>query len=404
MKKGRKRSIWTKLKLLIWEVKISLKAIVLRRWGRILGISYTVTGLILVLFIFRVGMDSWDNFGVVLTGLFGLISGISLIVSFTVLHSIREVILSYLQAGPSFEKIIEESSYNTFVLTENPAFLQAVVPRALDKWLNTLKDQLQKIHYNSILFAYVHREHLIAEKIRKKWAPAINRDPAEMSRELKSRYTFSLCKDANTCSKIFCVPMNTSSFPFYIAIADSDREAMFCNSKEVDPDVKKWNLKGFKTYDPYITAGLKEVFLKFLQLNAAVYKYECLDCRKDYIYLYHREKDEFIKLSTTITNPLQTYLFDHDLFRLDEIRVDISFDASHLDKTPQIPCRECKKMISPKLIDLREIDVFLKTQEELQKYAGVDLPENLIDKWQKDNKYNLGWALFWIVTYETWKD
>jgi hypothetical protein len=312
-----------------------------------------------------------------------------------VLHSIRNLIVDYLQAGRSVEKVIENATNNIFILSENPAFLQAVRPELLNGWLKQLCVRLGEVHFVRAVFAYIYREQLIKIKLPK-WARSVNKKPDKMAEELKANYTFSLCINTEFRPKVWLVPLMTSSIPFYMAIADEDKNGMFCRSTELDPDVKKWRLRGFSTFDPHITAGLKDVFSKFLQLNAAVYTYTCDGCQGKTL-LYNRSEKNFVEFDlVNAKSDTKIFLFDHDLLVLD---FDRKINMTDLGLTPEIKCPACSKSLKGNLEELKDIPEHIMFNSKLAQFIGVENPKDLLDK-----TYNVGKALFWMIMGEEWKD
>lgn len=392
------KSWFDRFRFRCWRVTSNFRYFTLQKWEYILWGCESIILIIVIVLALRFRSQGWNNVGLLLTVLFGLISAASLILTLIVLHSIRNMITDYMQAGHTIEKEIVKNAITTiYILSENPAFLQVVRPEILDKWLRILRDHLEERQFIRVVFAYVYREELIRNKFPK-WGDKLNIPGKNLAYALKGNYTFSLCANTMYRPKVFLIPLLTTNIPFYLAVTDFDKKGMFCRSTELDEDVRKWQLRGFSTSDPHIISGLKEVFLKFLQLNAAVYVYECNDC-KGRIYMYERNENEFIEFELVDQDsPLKMYLFDHDLMTLD---FQGQIKLTDLKSTPQIGCPDCKKMISQTLVELKDIsDNFIFNSSKMKKITEIEYFNELTN----NVHYNVGKALFKIAIGEAWND
>lgn len=389
------KSVLDNISLSWWRTKSFFRYHTLKHWEYILWACEGIILVILVILACRFRAAGWNNVGILLTVLFGLISGASLIFTLMVLHSIRNLIVDYLQAGHSIREVIKNAAATIFILSENPAFLQAARPEILDRWLTQLRDRLSEPQFIRVVFAYIYREQLVGVKFPK-WAPKVNTTVKKMSDELRGNFTFNLCENTKFRPKVFMVPLMTSSIPFYLAVADTDKNGLFCRSEELDPDVRRWRLRGFSTSDPHIASGLKEVFLKFLQLNAIAYTYECASC-KGKVYLYNRNEQKFEQFQlSSPSSQLKVYLFDHDLLVL---HFAGEINMTDLQSTPPIKCPSCNTFLDPTPTELKDIREEFVITSDLAQFTGTEIPQDLIKK-----PYTIGKALFWIVTGEEWKD
>jgi hypothetical protein len=283
-------------------------------------------------------MDKIQYVGFLLAVIFGLFTVGSLMISITVLQSLRELIPDYTHAGEAFEKVINSARHTLFILTENPAFLQVLDKKSLFKWLNIMEKSIQNKQIK-VIFVYINRQDLIGKKFSS-WANAIRGENEDeklktLKDELLTSYTFKTAKDTNYREFISLIPLKTTSLPFYIAIADGDKIAMFCHSiiyptlqNNAINDVRQSVLRGFLTYDQNIVLALKSVFLKFFQLNAAVYEYTCNSCHN------------------------KSYKFDHDL-------LSDALNRDNLDTIPKIKCDkspECSGVMTGELKELIFLD------------------------------------------------
>ena len=308
----------------------------LRSWSTILLFGQVAMLAVLSLLVWHFWAQKWDVLGILLTCVFGVASFLSFLVSVLVLLMVRDLIVDYTQAGPKFQEVINRATNTLFVLTENPAFLQAVRPSDLTSWLEVLRKRLADAHFIRVTFAYIYRERLVGKKF-KMWADMRKTTREDMSGQLKNSYTFSLTSPPETRPKVFFVPLTTDELPFYIAIADADKAGMFCRSKDVGPDIRKWELRGFLSFDPYIVSALREVFLKFLQLNAGVYEYVCVSCTGK-IFWRHSLDGSYQSCETD--GQTRVYFFDHDLMALGAEGA-VTVDAQNLQNTITVKCPSC---------------------------------------------------------------
>jgi len=324
-------SIWPDLQkykeALSWWVRRKIASFTLRHWK---GILWTGQGLILLVLgalVYRFWSEGWNTIGFVLTVLFGLVSVISLVVSITVLHFVRDLIPDYSQAAMAFEKVIRGAKHTLYILTENPAFLQVLDHNGLKSYFAILSHCLTQGTLQRVVFAYINRQTLITEKIPK-WAEVLKIDETKIIKELFNPYAFALAGNPNLENRVFFIPLKTSSLPFFIAVADDDQIAMFCRSKVDDADIRKSILRGFVTLDPYIVRALRSVFLKSMELDAVIYQYKCETC--------------------TDQQPL--YMFDHQLIQ------EAMLNSNNAASIPCIKCNICRNDMSGEPAMLSEVD------------------------------------------------
>lgn len=336
-------------------LRMHISRYVIKHWAKILWLAVFLTTLLFLGFIRLFSSESealneMNLFGIVLAIVFGLFTIISTFVAITVLHSIRDLVPDYTQAGSWLEKVIKNARYDLLILTENPAFLQVLDPQALRSWLNAMKKQIEN-HNIKVTFAYINREELINNKF-KQWASAVGLQLNDIKNSFLNSYTFNVAKDTHFSEYISLVPLKTSSLPFYIAIADDNRIGMFCHTiiypypyNERIKDVRQSVIKGFISYDENIVTALKAVFLKFLQLNAAVYEYQCSGCNR------------------------KSYKFDNDI--LNSITLD------NLAEVPLIPCdsNSCEGQMNGQLKEL----ILLEDEAEREKLYTRVTRENWRD-------------------------
>ena len=297
-----------------WWFRKRVTTFVIRHWAGILWTAFFLTFILLLATIFM-GVPQWQTvnkiqyIGFGLAILFGLFTVLSLLVSITVLHSLRDLVPDYTHAGAALEKVIRNTRHNLYILTENPAFLQLLDSEALRKWLEALQYQI-RTRKIKVTFAYINRADLMVTKFPA-WADAIGKQLKSLKADFLNRDTFNVARNPDYSDCISLIPLKTSSIPFYIAIADGDVMGMFCHTiiyplpgnNEIK-DVRKSVIRGFLSYDQNIVTALKSVFLKFLQLNASVYEYTCGACNQ------------------------KSYKFDHNLL----------FTTENLGEAPQITC------------------------------------------------------------------
>lgn len=308
---------------------------VIRHWslGLWLGAFLLLAVVLVSAQAFWPGLSSWDitYLGFALSGLLGVFTLLGLLVSVTVLHSLRELIPNYTFAADAFTKVIRSATHSLLVLTENPAFMQVLDRQSTIRWLQELENRISQSRVR-VVFAYVNRAALIDMKYPT-WARSLGTTPDKLVDELFSSLTFAVAKKVDLREQIKLVPLGTSSLPFYLAIADGRKVAMFCHSvvypltTEATPgDVRESILRGFVSYDEHIVEALRAVYLKFLQLNAAVYEYSCDGCGK---------KD---------------WLFDHDLLRRDALHVSSAASA------PDLRCEVCNGTMHGVLRELIDLE------------------------------------------------
>jgi len=304
----------------VWRLRKGVATWLIRHWAGILWIALFLTFTLLVanIVVFVTQWKTLDKVqyvGFLLSVVFGFFSVLSVLISVAVLQSLRDLIPDYTHAGSFFERVIRGARRRVYVLTENPAFLQVLDPEGLRRWLATVQERI-RTRKIKVVFAYVNRGDLIGYKFPR-WAEAVRREVDSLKDEFLNRDTFHVAKNPDYRDWISLVPLRTASLPFYMAIADGDLMGMFCHSviyplpgDDGRNDVRESVIRGFLSYDQNIVTALKAVFLKFLQLNAAVYEYQCSKCAG------------------------RSYKFDHDLLR----SPDQVFGIENLAGAPEIGC------------------------------------------------------------------
>jgi hypothetical protein len=278
--------LWKDVKYWSFLFRIKITSFTLKHWNGILWSGELLVAAIAVILIYRFWSDSWNIINIALAVFFGLIELTSLIISITVLHYVRDLVSDYTQAGDALKKVIMNTKHTLFLLSENPAFLQVMDRKGLDLYFEQLRSRLRDGTLQRVVFAYVNRQKLIDEKMPK-WAATTKQDVSKLVQELFNPLVFNLGGDLSYKDRIFFIPLKTSSLPFFIAVADEDRMAMFCRQKIEDIDIRRSLLRGFITADPFITRALMSVYLKTIELDSIAYKYECKKCQTEKLVFDH---------------------------------------------------------------------------------------------------------------------
>lgn len=233
-----------------------------------------------------------DEFGVnvAFSLAFGIFSIVGAFTSIAVLHHVKGVLPHWTSVSQSFEEMIEDSKKSIYIVSENPAFLQAFSSSSFERWAKMMQNRIgvrkhadDKTNLDRLVFVYPRRE-ILGRKVSE-WA----KNPAErtrMLRQLAHDYIFGWLNgsDQDTVADIIrFVAVDVEKLNYFIFLSDRDRSAIFCRS-DIKQNINTSDIKGFNTVDSALVEAFWHLFQELIVNSGVVYKYKCEVCH-DTFYL-----------------------------------------------------------------------------------------------------------------------
>lgn len=219
---------------------------------------------------------------------FGVVSIIGTLTSIAVFHHVRGVLTHWTSVSDSFSTLVSRADSTLYVVSENPAFLQAFSEREFKRWVRPLQDRLG-LHDGSptlkkVVFLYPRRE-VLAGKIEQ-WSNGNADHKIRMMTQITYEHIFGWffsSRREEISQVVRFVPLDVANLDYFIFVSDEQRSAIFCRSY-VGENIAKSNLQGFRTVDRPLVEAFRHIISETVANAGCVYCYKCNESGLEYTF------------------------------------------------------------------------------------------------------------------------